>query len=308
MPNQYFSKVMAMTNINVVTMEKTDRITCVLPIRPEDETPHISKDDETSRQDAFCREEILEYALNRIKFCANNYVRRKMLPQSDRNDAIQDACLMVLKHLPRFEPSLSFSPKTYVSAIVRKHFWFSFLNRRKKQPYFVDIDSLDDSEVSAVNERGKGKLSEVEVVDLRLDLEEIGRRLPPALQDVFRLLPNYNSLEIASLLGIHQSTVSRRIKMIFRLVRKSGLIDLSGLDKDANEARKKQYIQRKPNCVIVSIYEESPILSAIEMRHMLGEEWLRSLAEEIRRILNIPVPKTPEKTRKEILPDQIFQK
>ena len=94
--------------------------------------------------------------------------------------------------------------------------------RRRECNNPIPLDNLSEGFAPVVNDPRHGELSEVDQLDIKMDLEEILSRMPEHLQRICNLLKEYPVEETAKKLRIHRSTVYRQMIEIREYFIRSG--------------------------------------------------------------------------------------
>lgn len=127
--------------------------------------------------------------------------------REDREDALQEAVMMILERVDRFDPTRS-PARTFLRVMVRD-IWREIIARgrlKKNQPARA-LESLTEEEQPTARETA-------ERVDLRLDLARLREKLTAEQQEIFDLLGDHSQTEIARLLRLSPATISRRVEEI----------------------------------------------------------------------------------------------
>jgi len=181
--------------------------------------------------------ELGSFAARLIKRKAAQLVGRAGLTATDRKDVEQELSLDVLRRMPKFDPERG-SFEAFVLRVVdncvatilaaRKAAIRDY--RRCRQSLSKSIEDGEGGRVERAQTfdaeqymRRSASRSEEELRDLRLDLAEAEKALPPELRELSERLRRETPTEIARVTGVPRSTVYEAIARIRKRFRRHGL-------------------------------------------------------------------------------------
>ena len=167
------------------------------------------------RQDKKPRAEDLinDYALARIDFRVGRLARAFRLSGDDADDLRQEMAAELLKASTRYDPDRS-SRNTYINRTLDRYYRHvarRLRNRQRHEAKKPTPISAMKNFCPAVNEPGKGELSEQERTELRIDLAGILPLMPLKLRRICTALKVHRPRGAAEHLGMHPSTIYRAI-------------------------------------------------------------------------------------------------
>jgi RNA polymerase sigma factor (sigma-70 family) len=145
---------------------------------------------------------------------ARRLTGRSRLSAHDREDLIQDCYAELQRKLPAFDPAKA-SLQAFVVRVLRR-----FLSNRIRHRFAAKRDprrvSHRDAPAGAAGTTGLDALASCdgEDADLRLDVEAILQRLPPALRDLAEALKSLSVAAIAREAGLPRTTVQSRLRAL----------------------------------------------------------------------------------------------
>ena len=125
----------------------------------------------------------------------------------DREDALQEAAMMILKRVDRFDPARS-RPETFVRVMVRD-VWreISARGRLMKNRPARALETLAEEDQPTAPD-------DIHRAELRMDLAVMREKLTAEQQEVFDLLGSCSQTEIARRPRLSPATISRRVSEI----------------------------------------------------------------------------------------------
>ena len=154
-----------------------------------------------------------DYALARIDFRVGRLARAFRLSEDDANDLRQEMAGELLKASTRYDPDRS-SRNTYINRTLDRYYRHvarRLRNRQRHEAKKPTPISAMKNFCPAVNEPGKGELSEQDRTELRIDQAGILASMPARLRRFGAVLRVYLPREAAKYLDVHPSTVYRAI-------------------------------------------------------------------------------------------------
>ena len=170
-----------------------------------------SKTSHTPHRSPLSKDEIFdEYVVRRIQFQANRVAKQIHLDDWQREDVMQNMSVEIFKAARRFDPTRA-SWHTFASRVLNisaRRFRCDEIRRRKRYRRDVSISSCNQSRNEFL------VLDNTTQIDLRCDIEDILKKMPPRLRKVCELLMILSPSETARSLGIHRSSIYPIIKKI----------------------------------------------------------------------------------------------
>ena len=155
------------------------------------------------------RDAHLQFAVRRIESMIRHYLRAGRIRECDADDLRQEALVAVMEKLDEYNKNHRACEKTFINVIIKNVFKFHFLEARwTKNQAHRDIDDLTEEEEPRFNDGETGP-TEIERIDLRLDLLAFRETLNESQRKVLDLLADRTQSEIGLFLGISQTKVSR---------------------------------------------------------------------------------------------------
>ena len=157
-----------------------------------------------------------DYALARIDFRVGRLARAFRLSEDDADDLRQEMAAELLKASGRYDAAIS-RRNTFVTRTLDRYYRHvarRLRNRRRHEAMKPRPISSMRNFCPAVNDPGKGELSEQERTELRMDQAGILASMPAKLRRFGAVLRVYLPREAADYLGVHPSTVYRAIAEI----------------------------------------------------------------------------------------------
>ncbi|MBI3410673.1 MAG: RNA polymerase sigma factor [Planctomycetes bacterium] len=170
----------------------------------------VSSDEQLLTRAIAGNRECMDELFRRYRLIAYRVAFRLLSNEADALDAVQEAFVKALTHLPSFEGRSSF--KTWLLRVVSNA--SLDLGRQRGRREAVSMDALgqknrEDLEPLFIDEPGKG----LERTDLRKVLQGALAKLPPAQRQTFVLHAEaeLSYREVAEVLGISIGTVMSRL-------------------------------------------------------------------------------------------------
>ena len=158
-----------------------------------------------------------DYVLARIDYRVKRLAIRLDLSDDQRDDYAQTMAAAVLSAASTFDQTKA-QWRTFVSRVLDnciKAASRSEINRRHRACSCpISFDDIAEGSEPVVNEGRKGQITEVERVDMALDVQQIVSRMPRHLQQVCELLGDCSVSEIAKIIGKNRTSVYRNINTI----------------------------------------------------------------------------------------------
>ncbi|HOY62649.1 MAG TPA: sigma factor [bacterium] len=182
-----------------------------------------------------------EYELTTIRVKARKLIGKAGFTRDDLEDIQQEIVLDILQRLPAYDPEKS-SRHTFINDIADNKIAALIEERNaEKRDYRFTSGSLDDakddgdraweSRINSVTAEDfpwnkGGALSDFDRFELRADIVQAFRGLPPNLQDICLRLMRDSAGVVAAETGIPKATVLYNLKKIRKHFEKSGLKNL----------------------------------------------------------------------------------
>ena len=157
-----------------------------------------------------------DYALCRIEYRVKRLADAFGLGEHEEDDLRQEMTAELLKASRRYDPARSHR-NTFVTRTLDRHYLHvarRLANHRRHEAMKPTPISALKNFCPAVNDPGRGELSERDRTDLRIDLAGILAALPLKLRRVCTALKSHTPGQAAAQLGVHRSTVYRAIREI----------------------------------------------------------------------------------------------
>lgn len=154
-----------------------------------------------------------DYVLDRIRYRVEHVIGKFGYTTSDREDLTQELILDLLEAMPHFDPGRG-SRKTFICRVldrkVRSLIRYQRAQKRDSQRVQQSIDDIrpDHPTFDEEHQRrrmGRAPAATPESIDLRLDVAETLRRMPPRLQRVAQVLASHPPRQAARVLGVKAS-------------------------------------------------------------------------------------------------------
>ena len=130
----------------------------------------------------------------------------------EADDISQELSLHLLKQWPSYDETKG-KPTTFIANVVDAKVRDMLRTQQSQIPEVELTDSLmDEAEYGTLDGiRGQPAVSELEQIELRLDIEAILAGMPPDLRRIAELLQQMNISDAARTLGIPRSTLRDRL-------------------------------------------------------------------------------------------------
>lgn len=186
-------------------------------------------------------DEIVQYAIGRAHYKANQLIGRHGFTQSDFGDIRQELLTDVIERLPKFNGDLA-GAKTFVSRLIDNRIANLIEHRkagcrnpqreecslddwaRDEDGAWVRRDTVTDAQRLRAH-RGVYPREDQEQAELAMDVDSIVAALPEDLRDLCERLKTQTVLEISRDTGVSCATLYRRIKNLRERFEAAGLGD-----------------------------------------------------------------------------------
>jgi len=184
-------------------------------------------------------DQIIQYAIARAHYKANQLIGRHGFTLSDFHDIRQDLLTDVIERLPKFNGDLA-GAKTFVTRLINNRIANLIEHRtaacrnpereecsmddwvRDEDGAWVRRDSVTDDERLRAH-RGVFPRNEQKQADLTMDIDSVAASLPDDLRDLCERLKSQTVLEISRETGMSSAAIYRRIKKLRERFEEAGL-------------------------------------------------------------------------------------
>lgn len=161
----------------------------------------------------------VNYLMKRAAYQSKKLAQSFDLNDDQREDCMQDMIADALKALHKYNPSRA-SFETFINGVLKicfKRIRTALINARMKQYLMaIPLYQIKAIHIPSVNDASIGELNIAELIDLRIDIENITSEMPPRLKNICHLLMIYRPSEAAKRAGIYRTSIYRNIKEISR--------------------------------------------------------------------------------------------
>ena len=162
-----------------------------------------------------------DYIARRVSYWTGKLTKQLRLSKQDAEDFQQDMHVEVCDAMQRFDSDRS-CQRTYISHVLNRYAKKLIRRtlRQRRNPTH-STTPLSHAHELVVNDASEG-LAEVQLVDLRLDLETFLNTLSPRLKQVASLLAEHSPAQVAKELGWHRSSVHRAMDELRDKLKEAG--------------------------------------------------------------------------------------
>lgn len=161
--------------------------------------------------------EIDDYALERIHYRSSRLARQFNLTETEQEDYAQDMVVELLSALSNFDQKQS-ARNTFIERILDKFVKNAIrkeLHRRRRGfNSAAPLDHLSEKCVPVTNDPRSGQMSEVEQMDMKMDVQTILSQMPAPLRRLCGLIQDHSITQISKKLNLHRTSIYRQIEEI----------------------------------------------------------------------------------------------
>lgn len=158
----------------------------------------------------------VEELMDQVEFWARRLGRMFRLSESDRDDVRQELFMTVMRAMRRHDRSRA-CEATFITRVLDRH-TRHIARRISTARARTGLSSQTLSQTSTPepvgNDPGKGEYSQQDTVSLQMDVISVLNQMPTGLRQISEALMMEDASDVAERLGLHRSTVYRRIRQI----------------------------------------------------------------------------------------------
>ena len=179
------------------------------------------------------------YVIDRIDYRVRQLTLRFGLSEHEQEDYRSDMAADVYTAMRRFDPGKA-KRETFVNRVLDRFMLHATRSRcnRLKRPCLNPIGFADIAEAyePISNDPPKGEHTEVDLIELRLDVEQVIGEMPDRLRQASRLLMEMSPADAARAMGIHPCSIYRIMARIREQLAAAGLNYRGGSREDSAPA------------------------------------------------------------------------